>query len=130
MPNPITIFGNLGADAEQAQAGNTPVVRWRVASTSKGRNGAPDHTAWYSVTIWRGWDSHAAARKGDSVTVAGELTTREYDGKMQLDVSAQPWTCRASRSDRSDRSDRAPQQTRSGDHGNTSGSGWGGGERW
>ena len=119
MPAYITIVGNLGADAETAQAGDTPVTRWRVASTTKGRNGEPDHTAWFRVTIWRGWDSHAAARKGDAVTVTGELSTRDYQGQPQLEVSAQPWLCQAPR--------REAQQQGGGKSDTGRGGQWGGG---
>lgn len=104
----ILVFsGNLGRDAESKMAGSTPIVRWAVPHTTKGRDSA-DHVIWIDVTIWKGWDSQAAARKGDRVTVAGELTTREYDGKVYYSVSAQPWQCECLV--RRDREQAAPQR--------------------
>lgn len=83
----ITITGNVGKDAEQrtTQGGDT------VTSFSVGvRQGWGDRasTNWYRCSVWgkRGDTVRDHLRKGMKVTVNGELSIGEYNGKPQFDV--------------------------------------------
>jgi single-strand DNA-binding protein len=85
----VIIPGNLGRDAEykQTQSGQE-LCRFSVASDS----GFGDHkqTTWFDVTKW-GKGSRGLAdllKKGSKVTVIGELSTREHDGKTYLQCRA------------------------------------------
>lgn len=84
----ITITGYLSRDAETATTqGGDNVTRWNVPV----RQGFGDRekTNWYRVSIWgKRADFAAKARKGEFVTVTGELTIGEYDGKPQYEIRA------------------------------------------
>ena len=88
MPH-IVISGNLGKDAEykQTQSG-TELCSFPVADEAG--YGDNKQTIWFDVTNW-GKGSRGLAdllRKGSKVTVIGELTTREYEGKTYLQCRA------------------------------------------
>lgn len=81
-----TVTGNLGRDAELKNAGGTQVLSFSVASTKKDRNGEQTH--WIDCSIWgqRGESLAQYLSKGTRVTVVGELTTREHNGKTYLQI--------------------------------------------
>lgn len=84
----MTITGFLSKDAETAttQAGQA-VTRWNVPVRQGW--GEREQTNWYRVSIWgKRADFAAKARKGEFVTVTGELTIGEYQGKPQYEISA------------------------------------------
>ena len=65
--------------------------RLRLAHNSKGRGNDADDVLWFGVDIWQPWDSHTGAKKGDLVTVIGDLSSREHNGKQYMSVDAKPW---------------------------------------
>jgi len=84
----ITIAGRIGKDAKTRQAGNDNVTSFTVAVDQ--RNGREKITNWWRVSVWgkRGDALAQYLTKGASVTVVGEFTLGEYDGKPQLNVRA------------------------------------------
>lgn len=112
----ITITGYLSRDAESSTTqGGDKVTRWNVPV----RQGWGDNeqTNWYRVSIWGKRSEFAAkARKGEFVTVTGELTIGEYQGKPQYEVRASDFASvrTAPREDRQDSGS-----------GGSSGGGWG-----
>lgn len=84
----ITITGWLSKDAEQRTTRDgTTVTNWNVpVRQGWGEN---EKTNWFKVSIWgKRADFAAKARKGEFVTVTGELTIGEWEGKLQLEVRA------------------------------------------
>ena len=83
MPNfsNITIYGNLGRDAELKDVKGSTVLEFSVAVTTKRKSG--DSTAWYRCQMWgpRGEKLASYLTKGTAVIVSGELVPREYKGK-------------------------------------------------
>ena len=85
----VIIAGNLGKDAtaKSTQAGND-FCSFPVAATVGW--GDKKQTIWIDVTKW-GEGSQGLAkllRKGAKVTVIGELSTREHEGKTYLQCRA------------------------------------------
>jgi single-strand DNA-binding protein len=85
----ITIAGTIGKDAEvrKTQDGD-PIAGWSVAVNSK--RGGQETTTWFDCSLFgkRGEGLAPYIRKGGKVTVSGEFSTREYDGKTYLQVRA------------------------------------------
>lgn len=85
----VIIPGNLGRDAQykQTQSGQE-FCSFSVASDSG--YGDNKQTTWFDVTKWgkgaRGLSD--LLRKGSKVTVIGELSTREHEGKTYLQCRA------------------------------------------
>jgi single-strand DNA-binding protein len=83
----VTATGNIGKDAEtrSTQAGD------KVTSFSLGTKngtGRDAGTIWLRCSIWgkRGESLAQYLTKGGSVTVVGDLTVGEYEGKPQYDL--------------------------------------------
>jgi len=85
----ITIAGRIGRDAElrNTQSGDS-VCGFTVAVDY--RNGRDKATNWWRVSLWgkRGEALSQYLTKGASVTVVGEFSLSEYEGKPQLNVRA------------------------------------------
>lgn len=85
----IVIAGRLGKDAQhkQTQSG-TDLCSFPVAADVG--YGESKQTYWVDVTKWgKGAEGLARIlRKGTAVTVIGELSTREHDGKTYLQCRA------------------------------------------
>lgn len=84
----ITVTGYLSKDAEAASTrSGDNVTRWNVpVNQGWGEN---KQTNWFRVSIWgKRADFAANARKGEFVTVTGELTIGEYQGKPQYEIRA------------------------------------------
>ncbi|MEN9924039.1 MAG: single-stranded DNA-binding protein [Pseudomonadota bacterium] len=83
----ITIAGRVGRDAElrRTQSGDA-VCSFTVAVDQ--RNGRDKVTNWWRCSIWgkRGESLQAYLLKGVSVTVSGEFSLSEYEGKPQLNI--------------------------------------------
>ncbi|UOF77298.1 single strand binding protein [Caudoviricetes sp.] len=81
-----TVAGNIGKDATMRQAGNDSVCSFGVASESKVKG--QKVTTWVDCSIWgkRGAALCEHLLKGSRVTVVGELSTREHNGKTYLSV--------------------------------------------
>lgn len=85
----ITIAGNVGKDAVvRTTQGGDNVTGWSVAVEE--RTGQDKRTIWFDVTLWgkRGSALAQYLTKGTRVAVAGELSTREHEGKTYLTVRA------------------------------------------
>ncbi|MGL5734338.1 MAG: single-stranded DNA-binding protein [Beijerinckiaceae bacterium] len=85
----VTIAGNLGKDAEYKETqGGKGFCSFPVAATVG--YGDKKATVWVDVTRWgegaQGLTRHL--RKGSKVTVIGELSTREHNGKTYLQCRA------------------------------------------
>lgn len=80
----VVIAGRIGKDAETRQAGKDNVTSFSIASDSK--RGQEKTTIWIDASIWgnRGTALAPYLKKGQAVTVMGELTTREHQGKTYL----------------------------------------------
>lgn len=99
----VTIAGRLGKDAElrRAQSGD-PVLSFSVAvDDGYGQN---KRTLWFDCSVWgkRGEALSAHLTKGSAVTVSGDLSTREYEGKTYLTVRVNELTMQGGKSDRQD----------------------------
>lgn len=85
----ITIAGRIGRDAElrTTQSGDT-VSGFTVAVDV--RQGREKVTNWWRVSIWgkRAEALNQYLTKGASVTVMGEFSLTEYEGKPQLNIRA------------------------------------------
>jgi single-strand DNA-binding protein len=85
----ITIAGNLGKDAtlRRTQSGDA-VLGFSVAVEE--RQGQEKRSVWFDCSIWgkRGETLERFLTKGTRVAVAGELSTREHEGKTYLTVKA------------------------------------------
>jgi len=87
-----SIAGNVGKDAVTRQAGGSSVTAWSVAVEQRGKDGKT--TTWVSCSMW-GQRGEAVAQyltKGSKISAAGELTTREYDGKTYLELNVSQLT--------------------------------------
>lgn len=85
----LTLAGNLGKDAEHKSTQNgTELCSFSVGvSTGYGENKA---TTWVDVTKWgKGAEGLARIlRKGSKVSVSGEMSTREHNGKTYIQCRA------------------------------------------
>ena len=110
----ITVAGKLGRDAELRSAGNDQVCSFSVAVDQ--RNGRDKSTNWWRVSLWgkRGEALAQYLTKGASVTVSGEFSLTEYEGKPQLNIRASEIALQGGKSDGApagDGSRGAPSQT-------------------
>lgn len=82
-----TVCGNIGSDSEIRQAGNSKVCSFSVASTTK--KGSEESTTWVRCSFFgsRGEALSQYLTKGTTVAVTGTLTTREYNGKTQVELN-------------------------------------------
>lgn len=81
----LTISGNIGKDAEVRRTNDgTPVASFSVAVKDR------QETVWFDVSLWgkRGETLAQYLTKGTTVSVSGDLGTREYNGKTYLTVRA------------------------------------------
>ena len=86
----LCIAGNIGRAGEvrYLQGGSGSVCNFSVAVNDPRNKEAPP--TWFQVSIWgkRGEALSQYLTKGTRVTVAGELSTREHDGKTYLEINA------------------------------------------
>jgi len=90
----ISIAGNVGRDAEIRQAGGSTVCGFSLAVSGYDRRAKQKVTTWYRVSVWgaRGERLAPMLTKGSKVALSGELSVSEYEGKTQLEVTAQDVT--------------------------------------
>ena len=84
----ITLAGRLGGDATHRATDNSEVTSFNMAvDYGYGEN---KETYWWSVSMWgkRGAGLAPHLRKGTSVTVTGEFSKREHEGKTYLQCRA------------------------------------------
>ena len=84
----ITIAGRIGRDAEVRTAGADKVCGFTVAVDS--RQGREKVTNWWRISLWgkRGEALAQYLTKGSNVTISGEFSLSEYEGKPQLNIRA------------------------------------------
>jgi len=95
----ITIAGRLGGDATHRTTDNSEVTSFNMAvDYGFGEN---KETYWWSVSMWgkRGAALAQHLRKGSSVTVTGEFSKREHEGKTYLQCRANDITLQGGKSD-------------------------------
>lgn len=82
----ITIAGRLTRDAENRTAGSDNVTGFSVAVDD--RAGREKSTLFFDCSMWgkRGEAVSQYLTKGTSVTVSGDLSKREHDGKTYLTI--------------------------------------------
>lgn len=83
----VVIAGRLGKDAELRRTqGGDPVLGFSVAVDDG--YGDNKRTLWFRCSMWgkraQSLDGHLT--KGSAVTVAGDLSTDEYEGKTNLTI--------------------------------------------
>lgn len=84
----ITVAGNVGKDAVLRETQGDPVLNFSVASTSY--SGREKVTQWVDVSVW-GKRAQALAdliTKGSKVTVVGQGSLTEHNGKTYIKVRA------------------------------------------
>ena len=102
----ITIAGNVGKDAIVRRTGNGDAVAgFSVAVTDRKKD-----TTWFDVSVWgkRGETLAQYITKGSKITVVGELSTREHEGKTYLSVNASEIALQDSRNAGEDYRDKTP----------------------
>ena len=84
----ITIAGGITRDAELRTAGSDKVLGFSVA-VSEGF-GDKKRTLYFDCNLWgkRGETLAGMLTKGSKVAVAGDLSTREHNGKTYLTIRA------------------------------------------
>jgi single-strand DNA-binding protein len=107
----ITIAGRVGKDAElrRTQSGD-PVLGFSIAvDDGYGQN---KRTLWFDASIWgkRGEALADHLKKGTPVTVSGDLSTREHDGKTYLTVRVSEVTLQGGKQDGERRESRPARQ--------------------
>ena len=130
MSGIISVIGNLGADAEKREVNGQQVCNLRVGV----RVGYGDRavTVWRDVSVWgKPAEWAAELRKGDRVTVMGEMTAREHNGAIYEGIRAQSVTAHERRDrdsgQRGSNGGNGSQRGSNGSNGGNSG-GWGGGQ--
>lgn len=96
--NCLTIAGNVGKDAEL----RTTQQGKQVASFSVGvSQGRDKETTWFDCSIWgeRAAKLQPYIRKGDKITVMGEVSAREHNGKAYLQVFVRELTLQGGKRD-------------------------------
>ena len=110
----LVIAGNIGKSAELRSTGSGEKVAGFSVAVDDGF-GDKKRTLWFDVSIW-GKRAEVLAPmliKGGKVTVSGDLSTREHDGKTYLTLRANDVTLMSARQDRDDaepRRDSPPSQ--------------------
>lgn len=90
MVNKVILIGNLGADPEARQTQTTTVVKLRLATAERRKDGEQwvDHTEWHRVVCFGRTAENVAkyCKKGGRIYVDGALRTTKWqdkDGKDQ-----------------------------------------------
>tara|TARA_R110000782_G_scaffold218427_1_gene305808 strand:- start:27872 stop:28240 length:369 start_codon:yes stop_codon:yes gene_type:complete len=107
----ITIAGNIGKDAEIRHTGQNKVTGWSVAvDDGWGENKS---TIWFDCNWWgaRGEKVAPYIQKGGKITVAGELSKREHEGKTYLTVNVTDVTLQSTGGQDSGQQERSPQKS-------------------
>jgi single stranded DNA-binding protein len=91
---PSLIVGNLGRDPEFQQVNGKQIARISIGVTPRVKRQGQWQDApvlWYRVTVWDTFQAEHvlnSLRKGDRVGAYGLVTSDEYQGKTNLDMSA------------------------------------------
>lgn len=95
----VIVAGNLTKDAELRPAGNSQVCGFSVAADTG--FGDKKQTMFFSCSLWGNQGAALAQylKKGNPVTVIGEMSEREYDGKQYKEIRVNSIKLQGSRSD-------------------------------
>lgn len=106
----ITIAGNIGKDATTRTTQNGDKVTGFPVAVEE-RQGQDKRTIWFDCTLWgaRGEKLAQYLTKGGKVSVSGELSTREHEGKTYLTIRAEQVTLLGGGERREERRDPAMQ---------------------
>ena len=87
MSNSFSFVGRIGKDAVTRIAGNTTATSFSLANNVG--FGDKQTTLWVNCTVWgdRGSKSAQYIKKGGQLWVTGELSQREYEGKLYLELN-------------------------------------------
>lgn len=91
ITNELTVSGNLTADPELRFTQNgVPVVNFNLAHTPRVKNGenwTDGETTYFRCTAWRSLAENIAEtlKKGDNVLVVGQLKTRKYTNRDNVE---------------------------------------------
>ena len=82
----VTVAGRLGKDAELRQAGSSQVCSFSVAGDTGFGDKKQSH--WFNCSLWgnQGAALQQYLLKGQQVTVIGEFSEREYEGKAYKEL--------------------------------------------
>ena len=97
----ITVAGRLGKDAEVKQVGSSTVCSFSVAGDTGFGDRKQSH--WFDCSLW-GKQGEALVhylRKGQQVTVIGEFSEREHNGKYHKELRVNQIELQGSKSDNS-----------------------------
>ena len=99
--NNLTIAGGIGKDAETRTTQSGKNVTSFSVAVSKGRD---KETIWFDCSIWgeRGDKVAQYIRKGGKITVSGEVSAREHNGKAYLQIFVRDFTLQGGGRDDSD----------------------------
>jgi single-strand DNA-binding protein len=102
----ITIAGRIGKSAETRQTQQGDQVTGFSVAVDEGF-GDKKRTIWFDVSFWgkRGASVAQYLTKGAQVTVTGDLSTREHEGKTYLTVRANDLTLQGGKRDEGQPSD-------------------------
>lgn len=95
----VIVAGNLTKDAELRPAGNSQVCGFSVAADTG--FGDKKQTMFFSCSLWGNQGAALAQylKKGNPVTVIGEMSEREYDGKQYKEIRVNSIKLQGSRND-------------------------------
>lgn len=84
--NKVILVGNLGADPDLRQAGESPVCDLRLATNSSWTDKSgnkQEETEWHRLVVWgkRGENCGKYLKKGSCIFAEGRLKTRKWDDK-------------------------------------------------
>lgn len=110
----LTIAGRVTKDATTRDAGSDRVTGFSVAVDD--RSGKEKSTLFFDCSLWgkRGETLAQYLTKGSSVTVAGDLGTREYEGKTYLTLRVNDVTLQGGGKARDDHDQRPAEERRGG----------------
>ena len=105
----ITISGGIGKDAVTRTTPAGHKVTGFSVAVSEGF-GDKKRTLWFDCSIWgdRGEKIAQYLTKGSKVSVAGDLSTREHEGKTYLTIRAAEVTLMGGGEQREERQERKP----------------------
>lgn len=105
----ITIAGGIGKDAVTRSTPAGEKVTGFSVAVSEGF-GDKKRTLWFDVSLWgaRGEKLAEYLTKGSKVSVSGDLSTREHEGKTYLTIRADQVTLMGGGEQREERQERKP----------------------
>lgn len=117
----VIVAGNLTKDAELRPVGNSQVCGFSVAADTG--FGDKKQTMFFSCSLWGNQGAAVAQylKKGNPVTVIGEMSEREYDGNQYKEIRVNSIKLQGSRSEgqapsnsyhQNNQSNQQPQQNR------------------